>query len=501
MACLPQDGGLDRQYKMLFTIGQGGFGYVQLAFHRLTGMPVAIKVVENLKKHLHLVLSEIAVLETVQHPHIIRLFQVLTTTKYCYIITEYASEGNLYELVKEEGRLQEEQAQVIFGQLVSAIRCCHDHDIVHRDLKPPNILLDAHGNVKLGDFGLATRCRAGTKLHGRCGTKSYNAPEMVLREGYDGKKADVWSVGVLLYFMTTGHHPFKGSTLEETKKNIAIGMYDIPAHISGQLENLIHQILTVIPERRPSIEDIQHHPWVKNPEENISSDPYPNPKIVDKLFGHGFAANEIFDSLQKRKYDEIMGTYLLLQEQEHQGLDSTSSVTTVDHCPAPPPSPIPPLTSGRYLKRRASEPTFGLLHTRPSQQDKPDVLTLSGQKINQSVSMPLWCPQKINQSVSTPLWCPQKKSPTSSHAPPTKAASAPCVYHSRVEEEMPLLPGPDSNMEKSCLPQNIGCLCGLCRRIRVCLSRLCCFPRASNPQTGRVFNNKVAPLKESPSEE
>ncbi|XP_057614311.1 putative sperm motility kinase W [Chionomys nivalis] len=475
MPCFPRKGSLNKQYKILYTIGQGGFGYVQLALHRLTGMPVAIKVVENLKTHLHLVLSEIAVLETVQHPHIIRLFQVLTTTKYCYIITEYASEGNLYELVKEEGRLQEEQAQVIFGQLVSAIRCCHDHDIVHRDLKPPNILLDAHGNVKLGDFGLATRCRAGTVLYGRCGTKSYNAPEMILREGYDGKKADVWSVGVLLYFMTTGHHPFKGSTLEETEKKITIGMYDIPAHICGQLENLIHQILTVAPERRPSIEDLQHHPWVKNPEGNIFSDPYPNPKIVDKLFDHGFAANEIFDSLQKRKYDEIMGTYLLLQEQEHQGLDFTSSVTTADPRPAPPPSPVPPLTSGRYLKRRASEPAFGLLHTRPSQQDKPDV--------------------------STPLWCPQKKSPTSSHAPPTKAASVPCVYHSRVEEEMPLPPGPDSNMEKSCLPQNIGCFSRLCRRIRVCLSRLCCFPRASNPQTRRVFNNKVAPLKESPSEE
>ncbi|XP_038171168.2 putative sperm motility kinase W [Arvicola amphibius] len=482
MPCFPLKGGLNRQYKILYIIGQGGFGSVKLALHRLTGMPVAIKVVENLKKHLHFIISEIEVLETVQHPHIIRLFQVLMTTKYYYIITEYAPGGNLYQLVKEEGRLQEEQVQIIFGQLASAIKCCHDHDIVHRDLKPPNILLDAHGNVKLGDFGLATRCGAGTVLHGRCGTKSYNAPEMVLREGYDGRKADVWSLGVLLYFITTGHHPFRGSTLEETEKNITIGMYDIPAHISGQLEDLIHQILKVAPERRPSIEDIQYHPWVKNPKENISRDPYPDPKIVDKLFGYGFAASEIFDSLQKRKYDEIMGTYLLLQEQEHQGLDSTPSVTTADPGPAPPTSRVPPLTSGRYQKRRASEPTFGLFHTKPSQQHLPDVLTLPGQKMTRSASMP--------------LCCPQKKSPTSSHAPPTKAASAPCVCSSRLEG-MLLPPEPDSDMEKSSLPQNTGCFRGLCRRIRACLSRLCCFPRAPNPQTQRVFSNEVAPLKES----
>ncbi|CAO2616766.1 Putative sperm motility kinase W [Lemmus lemmus] len=491
MACLPRDEGLNGQYNVLFTIGQGGFGSVQLALHRLTSMPVAIKVVENLKKHLHLVLSEIAALEAMQHPHIIRLYQVLTTTKYCYIITEYAPGGNLYQLIQEEGRVQEEQAQIIFGQLVSAVKCCHDHDIVHRDLKPQNILLDAKGNVKLGDFGLAIRCRAGTVLQGRCGTKCYNAPELVLREGYDGRKADVWSLGVLLYFVTTGHHPFSGSTLKETEKSITNGMYDIPARISGQLENLIHRILTVAPEKRPSIEDIQHHPWVKNPEGSIPSDPYPDPKIVDKLFYHGFAASEIFDSLQKRKYDEIMGTYLLLEEQLHQDLDSTSSATMADPGSAPPPSLVCPLTSGCYQKKRASEPIFGLIHTKPLQQQPPDVLPQSGQKMTRSASMP--------------LWRPQKKSPTSSSAPLTKAASAPCVCSTRLEEEMPLPPGPDSNMGKSCLPQIIGCFRRLCRRIRACLSRLCFFfLRAPDPRTRRVFNNKVASLKESggrPSEE
>lgn len=110
------------------------------------------------------------------------------------------------------------------------------------------------------------------------------------RKVYDGKKADVWSLGVLLYFMATRHHPFRGSTLEKTEKNITMVRYNIPAYISGELENVIHQILIVAPERRTSIEDVLRHPWVKNPEENIRSEPYPDPKIRNMLLSHGSAA-------------------------------------------------------------------------------------------------------------------------------------------------------------------------------------------------------------------
>lgn len=125
MACLPEDGELHRQYKMLLTIGQGGSGTVQLAFHRLTGMHVAIKSTDYQKKSLCPVITELTTLEAVQHPHIISLFQFLITRKYFYMVTEYARKGNLYKLIKAEGRLQEERAQIIFGQLVSAIKYCH----------------------------------------------------------------------------------------------------------------------------------------------------------------------------------------------------------------------------------------------------------------------------------------------------------------------------------------------------------------------------------------
>uniref|UniRef100_A0A8C8UMR5 non-specific serine/threonine protein kinase n=1 Tax=Peromyscus maniculatus bairdii TaxID=230844 RepID=A0A8C8UMR5_PERMB len=261
MDCHPNTKSLNSQYMVLFPIGHGAFGSVQLAYHRLTGIPVAIKVIENLEEDLRFIVSEMVALERLHHPNIIRLFQVLVTQEQIYFITEFAPGGDLFQRVTEEGRLQEEEGQKIFGQILSAIKYCHDLDIVHRDLKPENILFDEEGNVKLADLGLATSCRPGTLLHQQCVTKSFNAPEQVLGLGYDGKKTDVWSLGVLLYLVTTGNHPFQGDTMEEIEWKIITGTYDIPAHVSGQLENLIHQMLTVAPERKPSIEDLQQDPW------------------------------------------------------------------------------------------------------------------------------------------------------------------------------------------------------------------------------------------------
>lgn len=133
-----------------------------------------------------------------------------------------------------------------------------------------------------------------------------------------------------------------------------------------------------------------------------------------------------------------------------------------------------------------SPPTTGLFHTQSSEEGIPNVLTLSG--------------QKMTRGAPVPLCCPQKKSPTSSHAPLTKAASAPCVCHSMLTEEMPLPPRPDPDMETASSTQNTRCCWRLSRAIRVSLSRLCCFLGAPNTQTRPVFNTRVAPLREAGGE-
>lgn len=155
-----------------------------------------------------------------------------------------------------------------------------------------------------------------------------------------------------------------GTTLSEEaprkklRKTNVTGTYDIPDDMSAQLENLIHQILTVAPERRPFIEAIIQNPWVKGSKINIQKEPYLDPKIIDNLTDHGFPRNIILESPRNRKRDKIMGMYLLLIELSDHRLHSTPSATWAD--PAPPPFPVPPSTTGRYLEGNASEPTFGL---------------------------------------------------------------------------------------------------------------------------------------------
>ncbi|OBS69916.1 hypothetical protein A6R68_01544, partial [Neotoma lepida] len=134
----------------------------------------------------------------------------------------------------------------------------------------------------------------------QCGTKTFDTPELGLGEGYDGKKADVCSVGVLLYFITTRQHPLRGRTQEEILVKIIKGTYDFPAQVPGQFENHLHQMLTIAPERRPSMEDVQQHLWVMKFKENIPSATYPDPNI-------GTRADEIYGEMRRQEIEECTG--------------------------------------------------------------------------------------------------------------------------------------------------------------------------------------------------
>ncbi|KAL6084653.1 hypothetical protein STEG23_014042 [Scotinomys teguina] len=393
-------------------------------------------------------LSEVETLQRLKHPHIIQLLQFTITTPVSYIILEFAGGGDLWKYTQREGRLTEDKAKKIFGQILSAVRYCHDRDIAHRDLKPENILLDEDGNVKLADFGLAIKCPADRVLRDQCGTMIYFPPEKVLREGYTAKKGDVWSLGVVLFVMTTGSHPFIGSTKEETLRNICTGSYYIPKHIlveCGQLKHLISLMVTVIPEMRPSIKDLQQDLGVSDEEETFSSDPYPDPNILNVLSDIGYNAYNILESLQEQRYDNLMGTYLIMEERARKGLECklhyTTSSKSVDSSDVPPPAAGAP-----HLKESAHEPTLGLFNTQSSQQHLPVV-----PKVAKSVSMPLQFPLKT---------------PTCTYAPGSRATYVPCICGSVRGEKIPRSPGPQAASLNSLPLQTSGFSFGGCQTIQ-----------------------------------
>lgn len=255
-------------YRIGTVIGKGAFSKVYLGTHILTGQHVAIKAIDKVymkdefsKKK---VFQEVLILKTCNHRNVIRLLEVFENQKYLFIVQEHASGGDLLTYVKERGRLPENEAKLIFMQIVLGVQHCHGHNILHRDIKPDNILIDKGMTLKLCDFGVSRFVKKGQTINEQCGTPAYIAPEIIRDKGYEGCYPDLWSMGVLLYALVTGTVPFKGSTIDELHRSILMGKYSFPSYLSAEVMDLISQFLKLNPHSRIAIGDILKHRWFGN---------------------------------------------------------------------------------------------------------------------------------------------------------------------------------------------------------------------------------------------
>ncbi|XP_058401136.1 serine/threonine-protein kinase SIK3 isoform X5 [Diceros bicornis minor] len=197
------------------------------------------------------------------HPHIIRLYQVMETERMIYLVTEYASGGEIFDHLVAHGRMAEKEARRKFKQIVAAVYFCHCRNIVHRDLKAENLLLDANLNIKIADFGFSNLFTPGQLLKTWCGSPPYAAPELFEGKEYDGPKVDIWSLGVVLYVLVCGALPFDGSTLQNLRARVLSGKFRIPFFMSTECEHLIRHMLVLDPNKRLSMEQICKHKWMK----------------------------------------------------------------------------------------------------------------------------------------------------------------------------------------------------------------------------------------------
>ncbi|XP_078134047.1 MAP/microtubule affinity-regulating kinase 3a isoform X5 [Sander vitreus] len=309
-------------YRLLKTIGKGNFAKVKLARHILTGREVAIKIIDKTQLNpnsLQKLFREVRIMKILNHPNIVKLFEVIETERTLYLVMEYASGGEVFDYLVAHGRMKEKEARAKFRQIVSAVQYCHQKHIVHRDLKAENLLLDADMNIKIADFGFSNEFTMGNKLDTFCGSPPYAAPELFQGKKYDGPEVDVWSLGVILYTLVSGSLPFDGQNLKELRERVLRGKYRIPFYMSTDCENLLKRFLVLNPAKRGTLEQIMKDRWINAGFEEDELKPYTEPELditdqkrIDVMVGMGYNLEEIQDSLAKMKYDEITATYLLL---------------------------------------------------------------------------------------------------------------------------------------------------------------------------------------------
>ncbi|XP_038823083.1 MAP/microtubule affinity-regulating kinase 3-like isoform X7 [Salvelinus namaycush] len=316
-------------YRLLKTIGKGNFAKVKLARHILTGREVAIKIIDKTQLNpnsLQKLFREVRIMKILNHPNIVKLFEVIETERTLYLVMEYASRGEVFDYLVAHGRMKEKEARAKFRQIVSAVQYCHQKHIVHRDLKAENLLLDADMNIKIADFGFSNEFTMGNKLDTFCGSPPYAAPELFQGKKYDGPEVDVWSLGVILYTLVSGSLPFDGQNLKELRERVLRGKYRIPFYMSTDCENLLKRFLVLNPAKRGTLEvredsenQIMKDRWINAGSEEDELKPFVEPeqdiadqKRIDVMVGMGFSPEDIQESLAKMKYDEITATYLLL---------------------------------------------------------------------------------------------------------------------------------------------------------------------------------------------
>lgn len=257
------------KYELGKLLGCGAFAKVYHARDVLNGRSVAVKVINKNKIMSSNLVSnikrEISIMRRLNHPHIVKLYEVLATKSKIYCVMEFVKGGELFAKIAK-GRFSEDLSRKYFQQLISAVGYCHSRGVFHRDLKPENLLLDENGNLKVSDFGLSAvkdQIRTDGLLHTLCGTPAYVAPEILSKKGYDGAKVDVWSCGVILFVLTAGYLPFNDPNLMSMYKKIYKGEFRCPKWMSSDLRRLLSRLLDTNPETRITVDQIIHDPWFK----------------------------------------------------------------------------------------------------------------------------------------------------------------------------------------------------------------------------------------------
>ncbi|KAI9104092.1 kinase-like domain-containing protein [Phlyctochytrium arcticum] len=281
------------EYKTGKALGQGSYATVKEAVKISTGERFACKVISKrlMQGREHMILNEIEVLKKVSkgHPNIVTLWDYFETPNNLYLVMDLCTGGELFDRICEKGSFFENDAAEIVRVVVDAVAYLHEQSIVHRDIKPENLLFKTKNTLSdlvIADFGLS-KIMDPEKFDGlmtTCGTPGYMAPEIIQKKGH-GKPVDLWSIGVLAYFLLCGYTPFDFEINSQADElaNILAGQYSFSSEywyeVSDSAKDFIRKLLLVDPAARMTASDALKHPWLASVVSNNAALPKRKPTV------------------------------------------------------------------------------------------------------------------------------------------------------------------------------------------------------------------------------
>ncbi|EAX85713.1 CAMK family protein kinase [Trichomonas vaginalis G3] len=265
-------------YEFVRKIGYGSFSSVVLVRHLKTKEYFACKIVSRKMLEEQQIFSrfeqEVRLMQSFNHPYVIHTFDVVFDPQYIYIVMEYCPNGELFSYILSLVRLPEMEVNRILRQILQALQYIHSKKVAHRDIKPENILLDSHMDIRLSDFGLCKEMSHGSLLKTPCGSPFYAPPEIINNDKYDGVKSDIWSLGVVVFTMSTGALPWSHTNHAQLFKQITTTDVTVPQGLSPPLRQIITLMLQRDPNARPTPTELLAMPWLAD-DSSIDSTPTP----------------------------------------------------------------------------------------------------------------------------------------------------------------------------------------------------------------------------------
>ncbi|KAG7274458.1 hypothetical protein CRUP_001423 [Coryphaenoides rupestris] len=358
-------------YRLEKTLGKGQTGLVKLGVHCITAQKVAIKIVNREK---------------------------------------------LSESVLMKGRLTPKEARRFFRQIISALDFCHNHSICHRDLKPENLLLDEKNNIRIADFGMASLQVGDRLLETSCGSPHYACPEVIRGEKYDGRRADVWSCGVILFALLVGALPFDHDNLRQLLEKVKSGVFHVPHFIPPDCQALLKGMIEVDPDKRLTLEVIQKHAWyLGGRNEPCPEQPPPRRLCVGRIPERCDLDPDVLDSMHSlgcfRDQEQLTRDLTSLEENQEKMIYFLL-LDRKERRPSQEAGGLPPAKSSRAMS--------------PGEEESRSVSGASTGLSSSPLSSPRVTPQgsPLPTPLGTPQHHPHPHHPSSSNPPSSSSSSS-----------------------------------------------------------------------------